>query len=1622
MAEGCVPPASSNSLGDVQNRPSFMHNEEVAAIIASNRNARDRKEDDIVAVVPRRVVHQTSFPSRNDGVLNMPVDNNGDTNGNRGDETTPVPASSTRTSFTRQTTLNNDGSVSARSNNTPARNSFVAAATRHGNTAGGPSGLGCGSSSHQVSTCNTPIGGISIMRNAAFKHAVNRVKSKIRSVHSGVEHYPELTGTLLSFIYEAGEPLIRKEESVLQPFELLTKKVLIQCPKFSALERILDAHGWDGVEYDIEDKACDFSSLQFALGKLYYSHVWSAAPTMPGSEAQGSSSLGSGSGSGPGISILASDYVNIFQNDRLIGAFCPNILYKLLSTDCAVDLFAQDTSAMYNMHGLASTVGSAHNLFDDDGVTPRSTGAGLYQTYNSALSPVDRSVGGGSASSPPPMSLSGKQASFSGMLKGFAISRGSSFRGLGGDNSASVTPRNHLPTIQMTSPKALQHMAVLSKLSSSDIFHSHLNKSPHQLGENILSPGNAKLTDIHLNRKLVFHGACVLADISGFTKLSASLCDAGLSGLDDLHNAASGFLGKYVQIVYSHNGDVISFAGDALICIFTPEEDQVLDATPRRGVDSPKKPTLAQQMVECNKRALACSLQLIKHFTEALTSHIAISCGEMTFVSLGGFRNQWTYLLNGSPISELSTCIDDAGSLEVVVTKAVYNSLYFGLPEGDSIDAIKKESENYLVKDFKLVEGVHTLSEQGRNRFADLPQGKELSENLKSYIPRPVLYAISSGTLDTISELRSVTTMFLKLDSYNAEKHRDPLSLQPFFFMCQQILVKFGGFMRQFLVDDKGCVLIAMWGVPSFTYSNNCARAVSAAINIHRGTKKMGHACSIGITHGNVFCGNIGSLIRRDFVGIGSEVNLAARYMSKARGKIFLAENTIKFLPLMFQEQLEKSEGLVLKGVKGLSYAYIADGYMRLEIVTAGTGKSTFVQNNVRDPLIQHMNKVVPHQSEKNGSVPLHRAGDMAQSAVDKPSEWLRDTSSEVYPTDELYLAIVEGASGSGKTGVSSFFVSYATKCRLFPIVITARPSDRVSMHGMLKKLFHALVGSKRFDGEAQQKRVCKLLIEYSSLQTIEAKDEMRRLSSALDLHWEAINPDDVPILSDRHYLASLNSTSFKVGAGENISEIETHNNNIEAECNVLAAVIQVLMSQEPYAVVFEDAHFYNESSWKGMYALLCTHVVGAVLITAQISFSDRDNRITEQVGSSSSQNTGESRKRSNSSESSKGIRNWLGSSYKGVASYVAKLSNKISAIKEEEDESGSGGLFGGSTTSGFGSRSASRDDSSGGGHSDSTKHDVLLDPSSFKEKPQPSTPTKGSPTITKGPGSPQQLAKTEPGSQPGSSQGSPSGRKLFFESESPSKKYGSPSLVDGSPGKKSRRKDHAKRLAPVSLKKSQSARGRRALNKRSDVNAHHTEAYHRMRRREATLHIELQPLNFDEVKLLVSLESGNDDASFPDELIQIILEASSGNAFWARTIANFIMEYGQDEFLQNNTDRNNALTTLIVCRLEKLTTEQQVVLKNAAVVGEEFSTEMLQFGLPRRILAVLDESLAALTEHNFIVQTAHDIPIYTFPNVVFRNILYNLTPPRERSKFHRNLAEQMEGLHAHDLEEYYPL
>ena len=65
------------------------------------------------------------------------------------------------------------------------------------------------------------------------------------------------------------------------------------------------------------------------------------------------------------------------------------------------------------------------------------------------------------------------------------------------------------------------------------------------------------------------NGVCLLVDISGFTKLSGEFCNLGKGGIDELQLATNGYMGKLVEIIYTYGGEIIKFAGDAIICIFS---------------------------------------------------------------------------------------------------------------------------------------------------------------------------------------------------------------------------------------------------------------------------------------------------------------------------------------------------------------------------------------------------------------------------------------------------------------------------------------------------------------------------------------------------------------------------------------------------------------------------------------------------------------------------------------------------------------------------------------------------------------------------------------------------------------------------------------------------------------------------------------------------------------------------------------------------------------------------------------------------------------------------------------------------------------------------------------------
>lgn len=238
------------------------------------------------------------------------------------------------------------------------------------------------------------------------------------------------------------------------------------------------------------------------------------------------------------------------------------------------------------------------------------------------------------------------------------------------------------------------------------------------------------------------------------------------------------------------------------------------------------------------------------------------------------------------------------------------------------LDAVEVCNGNFLIKSIKTSLVPNKTKQRLKNIIQSTPAN--VLDSAKLFVSRPVLSAIYSDTLDRTSELRQVVTMFVELESYSPEEHNDPLTLQPFFLIIQEALLESGGYLRQFVVDDKGCVAIAMWGVPQFSYSCNTIHGLFCGIAINRRAKLAGINTSVGITSGYSYCGTIGGTIRRDYVVIGDQVNMAARFMSKAKGRVlfdsYFKDNLPPDFVKEFHDYFAQVETMTLKGKFGDSF------------------------------------------------------------------------------------------------------------------------------------------------------------------------------------------------------------------------------------------------------------------------------------------------------------------------------------------------------------------------------------------------------------------------------------------------------------------------------------------------------------------------------------------------------------------------------------------------------------------------------------------------------------------------------------------------------------------------------
>lgn len=566
-----------------------------------------------------------------------------------------------------------------------------------------------------------------------------------------------------------------------------------------------------------------------------------------------------------------------------------------------------------------------------------------------------------------------------------------------------------------------------------------------------------------------FHVVSLFADISGFSALTSALGAKGPGGAETLSHILNERFGRLVDLVHAHDGEVLDFAGDAAIA-FWPTTDQ---------------PTSAREVAT---RAVACAHRIREALEGdagngvSIRLRLSVGAGPALCALVGGSEDRWLTLMAGAAWKEMLTADASALPGEVAVAPSVARLLAQPAAGTTPSDAIPETAATPV----------------------DLA-----SPHLRTGVPRAVQRRIAAGQHQWLAEFLQVTTLFLNVPGLSYDDESQVERLQAIALAVQQQVHRFDGSVNRLLADDKGTVLIAVWGVPLHTHEDDPARAVLAALAIRDALHALGARPAIGITTGRAFAGTVGNQRRRQYALLGDQINLAARLMQEAGDTILCdavtrsaAHARVRFSP---------SSPRRLKG---------------------------------RDTAIDVSAALGP------------RLRTAATDIVNRTDEQrlMADAIGGLDQRGEFGLLVIQGEPGIGKSALVSVFLRRAQSSRVRVLVGASESIDRTSPYRAWRGIFEALLG---LDAGAA------------------AETRLRAAQRALG--DDQVSPY-LPLVSDA------------LGLGLPASELTTALNadaRAEAAREVLARLFVRACGEAPVALVLEDAHWMDSSSWSLAAALL---------------------------------------------------------------------------------------------------------------------------------------------------------------------------------------------------------------------------------------------------------------------------------------------------------------------------------------------------------------------------------------------------------------------------------------------------
>ncbi|GLW31186.1 tetratricopeptide repeat protein [Actinoplanes regularis] len=327
----------------------------------------------------------------------------------------------------------------------------------------------------------------------------------------------------------------------------------------------------------------------------------------------------------------------------------------------------------------------------------------------------------------------------------------------------------------------------------------------------------------------------LFADVAGFTAMAESLAGSGSYGTERLTSVINRWFAVTAQAITDAGGSVVDFAGDALVGMFrhTPESAAVVARRAIHCADLIREATSSVTQVPTPDGQ------------RSLTIRVGLGTGPLRLMVLGDPAIRLQHLVAGPALDRAVAALHRAERGGIVVDQVLLDTAASAAP------ALRPVPEKPIA---------------------------DLEKLLAPFLHPSIRARLRSGRNELVNEHRKVTTAFVRLPDLSVDDFRTIEALQRYLHAGVAIIDRYGGHLRHLMADDKGTVLVAVFGTP-VSHEDDEERALRCCLELlalpdgpYRG----------GVSTGQVYCGEVGSDIRREYAVVGDAVNLAARLMQAA--------------------------------------------------------------------------------------------------------------------------------------------------------------------------------------------------------------------------------------------------------------------------------------------------------------------------------------------------------------------------------------------------------------------------------------------------------------------------------------------------------------------------------------------------------------------------------------------------------------------------------------------------------------------------------------------------------------------------------------------------------------------